>query len=183
MLIHAVHPHSLLDFCWGMESHCALRRVSLKSCQLCSVPMPLRTVSQGIPLSSSLSSQKFALLKHRVLALLFARPTFFKITNSTKAWSLQPRLPPILTSLMLSSALVSTRSSKASPQVGPSITWTRKLSSTDSRNLLDCLPPAMPLFMLYVWALHCKKYIEALEQVQGRATNLVRGLEHKSYED
>ena len=94
-----------------MESRHALRRVSLKSCQLCSVPMPLRTCSQGIPLSSFLSSWKFALLKHRVLALLFARPAFFKITNSTKAWSLQPRLPPILTSLMLSSALVSTRSS------------------------------------------------------------------------
>ena len=85
----SLHSHNgrlpfLLDcFCWGMESRCALRRVSLKSCQLCSVPVPLRTVSQGIPLSSSLSSWMFALLKHRVLALLFARPTFFKITNST----------------------------------------------------------------------------------------------------
>jgi len=68
----------------------------------------LRTVSQGITLSSFLSSQKFALLKHRVPALLFARPAFFKITNSTKGQSLQPRLPPILTSLMLFSALVST---------------------------------------------------------------------------
>ena len=124
-------PPLLKFFSWGMENHCALRRVSLKSCQFCSVPMPSWTVSQGIPLSSSLSSRKFALLKHRVLALLFARPGFFKITNSTKAWSLQPRLPPILTSLILSSALVSTMSSKASPQVGPSITWTRKLSLTD----------------------------------------------------
>ncbi len=105
----------------------------------------LKDSFQVIPLTSSLSSRKFALLKHRVLALLFARPAFFKITNSTKAWSLQPRLLPVLTSLMLSSSLVSTRSSKASHQVGPSITWTRKLSLTDSRNLLDCLPPAMPL--------------------------------------
>ena len=132
----SLHSHGsrlppLLDsFCWGIESHCALRRVSLKSCQLCSAPMPLWTVSQGIPLSSSLSSWKFALLKHKVLALLFARPTFFKITNSTTAWSLQPNLPPVLTSLMLSSALESTRSSKASPQIGPSITWTKKLSAT-----------------------------------------------------
>jgi len=103
-----LHSHDgclppLLDcFCWGMEGRCALRRVSLTSYQLCSVPMPLRTASQGIPFCSSLSNRKFALLKHRVLALLFARHTFFKITNSTKAWSLQPTLPPVLTSLMLS---------------------------------------------------------------------------------
>jgi len=114
-------------FYWMMESCCALRRVSLKSCQLCSVPMPLRTVSQGIPSSNSLSSLKFALLKFRVLTLLFARLAFFKITNSFRAWSLQPRLPPILTSVMRSSALVSTRSSKSSPRVGPYNNWTRNL--------------------------------------------------------
>ena len=99
----------------------------------------------GDPTQQFLESQKFALLKFKVLTILFARPAFLPITNSTRAWSLQPRLPPILTSLMLSSALVRTGFSKASPQVGPSITWTRKLSSTDTRNLLDCLPPAMPL--------------------------------------
>ena len=104
-------------FMLGMENSFALRKVSLKSCQLCSIAMSWRTVSHGIPSNYALNTLMFASLKFRVLTPRFVRPTFLEITNSIRAQSLQLRLPSVLPSLIIS-ALVSTWSSNASPMVG-----------------------------------------------------------------
>ena len=124
----------------GIENSCSLRKAFLKRCHLCSVPLSLRRVSQGISPINLLNRWHFAFLKFSVLTLLSARPKFLKIMNPTWAWLLKPMLPPVLTSLMSCSAMVSIRSSDASPLLGLSSTWARKLFSTHSRNFLVCFP-------------------------------------------
>ena len=122
-----------------MESSCALRKVSLKGFQLYSIPVSLRTVSQETLSNNSWHILKFTLLKFWVLTPLFARPVFLEIMSSTRAWSLQSKLPLILRSLMIYSTLVSTGSNNASSLAGLSNTWASYLSSVGSRSLLDCL--------------------------------------------
>ena len=102
------------------------------------VPMSLRAVSQGLSLTNSLNSCKFAFLKFRVLTLLFAWLVTFKTADSTRAWSLPPMLPPNLMSQISSLALVTIRSSIASSPVGLSITWFKKFFSVHTRSVLDC---------------------------------------------
>ena len=127
---------------WRARAH---RKVSLKSCQLC--PYTVNNSFTGDPVQQFLEQLKVCSPGVQSPDSAYCQASILNVTNSTRVWSLQPRLPPALTPLTLSSAaLVSTRSSKASHQIGPSNTWTRKLlSSTDSRNLLDCLPPTVPL--------------------------------------
>lgn len=61
------------------------RKGILRSSQLCSTSLYPRTASQEILSNNYLNSLKFDLTNFRVLTQLFARPTFLKITNSTRA--------------------------------------------------------------------------------------------------
>jgi len=98
LLNHAGFLPPLTGF-WNMEMESSfdLRRMSLKSCQLYFTLLSIKAAFRGIPSNNSLSSWKFTLLRFRVVTLLFARPVAFKITDSTRAWSLQPRVSPVLT--------------------------------------------------------------------------------------
>jgi len=96
----------------------------------CYILTSLWTLSQWILSNNSLSIHSFALLKFRVLTPFFIKAIVLQIPDSTRAYSLQPRLPLVLTSSMIST-LVSTRSRMS--------IWTRKFSSTCSRILLNCL--------------------------------------------
>lgn len=73
-----------LLFCTGGQRAHVLRSVFLKSSQLHSIPMFLQTVPYGISSSNSLNSLKCAVLKLRILTLLFAKSMFFEITNLTQ---------------------------------------------------------------------------------------------------
>lgn len=53
------------------------QKVFPKSCQLCSIPISLRTASQGIPSSNLFKRWKFTFLNFSVLTLLFSRPISF----------------------------------------------------------------------------------------------------------
>jgi len=127
-----------------------LRKASLKSSHLYSTPLSLRTPSQEISYKSYLNYLKFILLKFKILTLLFTRLIFLEITNSTRACSLQPRLHPILISLMISSAFVNARSGNSSPLFGLFNNWTRMLSSVtpgiswNNYSLLCCLANGYP---------------------------------------
>ena len=102
-----------------------------------------RALCHGTLPSRSLRRPKYALLKSKVGSLLYTLLAVLRTLNSTISWSLHARLSLIFTFPTSPSLLVRTRSSIAPLLVGSSITWRRKLSSTHSRNLLDCLHPAV----------------------------------------
>lgn len=70
---HASLLPSFPDFLHlGMESSCTLKKASINICQLCSAPLPIRTISQGVLLTNSLKSWNLDFPKFSILILLFA---------------------------------------------------------------------------------------------------------------
>lgn len=71
-LIHVVLLPYWPDFLHLMiKSSCTVWKAILKICQLCSVPLSLREVSQGVLLTNSLYGWSSGFLKFRVLTLVF----------------------------------------------------------------------------------------------------------------
>lgn len=114
----------LTDFLYaGVESSCTIRIMSQNISQLSFTPLSLKTVSQRMACTSDVNIQKSAFLMFVFLTLLFTCPVPLKIENSTRPWSLQP---PVLTSPVSPSALVSNEFSNTSPLVGLSVSCIRK---------------------------------------------------------
>lgn len=99
----------------GIESSCALRKMSLKSWQLFSFIVPESCFPRD--LIHCCLNRKIAFLNYSILALLFMWSMSLKTLNSTRISWLQPSLPPILTSLISYSVLVSNRPSNTSLSV------------------------------------------------------------------
>lgn len=108
----------------------------LRSCQLCSAPFPLRTVSQGILLTNSLQSWNFSFLKFRVLTLCLTHiPQDCKVQRFViTAAQADPNLdvPEWFT-------CVGDHQIQYCIPSGRAITRLRKSSSLHSRSLLDFL--------------------------------------------
>lgn len=77
-----------------------------------------RPISYGFLSNRSPSMPKSALLKSKVVMMLFALFASFRILNSIILWSLQPKLPLTFTSMTCSSLFVSNRSNRTSPLIG-----------------------------------------------------------------
>lgn len=83
----------------GIDISWVWRRWPLHTHQLFYIPLFSRAVSHGILPGKSLNWLKSALLKLRVVVLLFALLLPLRILNCIISWSVQPSLPPTFTSI------------------------------------------------------------------------------------
>lgn len=126
-----------------------LRTIIPEAIQLSWAPLPSGALSHGTQPSRSLNRLKPAFLKSKVLNFavhLSCCPKDIKPLHFTvsAALLLLRFIFPISPSL-----LVKAKSSTASLLGGSSVTWRRKLSSTHSRNLLNCFCPLCCSFNIY----------------------------------
>ncbi|KAK4821329.1 hypothetical protein QYF61_018234 [Mycteria americana] len=82
----------------GIKSSCTLWKVSLKICQLCSAPLSLRAVSQGVLLTNFLNSWQFAFLKFRAA---FSCLCFSRSFSGLELPDFKPHLPIIISLAVL----------------------------------------------------------------------------------
>ena len=119
----------LISYTWASRALALYGKCPERSASSVLLPCPWGQFPRGSTLTNSFKSWKLAFLKFRVFTLLFACPLFLKTKKFTHPWSLHPRLPSILTSLVSSLTLVTSRYRNESPLVGLSITWSKTLSS------------------------------------------------------
>ena len=105
-----------------------------------------RALSHWTLPSRHLKRPKSAILKCGAVSFLFTLSLSLRIQNSTVTWSLQQRLSLTFISSTSPSLVVTMRSRNEPLLLGSSVTWRRKLLSMHTRNLLDCLCPAVLSF-------------------------------------
>lgn len=172
-----VHPHRPCALVAWFPAHwdrmfLSLEQASLKINKLSWTPLLSEAVCHGVLLRRSMKS---ALLKSRVVILLFALFCTLRILDSIISWPLQPRPPPASTSLTSSSLFASMRFSRASALISFLITSVRKLPSAQSRDLLDRRCLAVLLFQLILEWLKFSMRSRACEQ-EASSSCLKKGL-------
>lgn len=158
-----VHPPRPPDFSAWFPAHwdrqfLSREEASLKINQLYWTPHLFEAGCHGV----LRRFMKSALLKYRAVMIFFLLFSALKILNSIISWPLPLRPPTASTPLTSYSLFL--RFSRASPLITFLITYVRKFPSTLSRDVLDCLCPAVLTFQLTLEWLKLPTKTRAWEQ-------------------